>query len=100
MDINNIKFIQDFIRMSYDGYLQGWHERNGGNLSYRMKKEEVEEIKSLFTDNQGWLEIGTEVPGLANEYFLVTGSGKFFRNVILSPNENMGIIEIDNTGTK
>ena len=24
---------------------KGWHERNGGNLSYRIKPEEIEEIK-------------------------------------------------------
>ena len=28
--------------MANDGYLQGWHERNGGNLSYRLKTDEVE----------------------------------------------------------
>lgn len=30
-----------------------------------------------------WLPIGTEVPGLAGEFFLVTGSGKYFRNIIV-----------------
>ena len=28
--------------MANDGWEQGWHERNGGNLSYRVKPEEVE----------------------------------------------------------
>ena len=39
------EFVQGFIRMADDGWLQGWHERNGGNLSYRVKPEEVEMVK-------------------------------------------------------
>ena len=35
--------VKSFIRMANDGWLQGWHERNGGNLSYRMRESEVEE---------------------------------------------------------
>ena len=37
------KVLEDYIRMCYDGFLQGWHERNGGNLTYRMKAEEAED---------------------------------------------------------
>ena len=32
-----------------------------------------------------WQPIGTEVPGLAGEFFLVTGSGKYFRNIAVDP---------------
>ena len=46
MKILESKFVQGFIKMANDGYLQGWHERNGGNLSYRLKPEEVEMIPS------------------------------------------------------
>ena len=42
MKVLESKFVQGFIKMANDGYLQGWHERNGGNLSYRLKPEEVE----------------------------------------------------------
>ena len=45
MKILESKFVQGFIKMANDGYLQGWHERNGGNLSYRLKPEEVEMIR-------------------------------------------------------
>ena len=40
MKILETKFVQGFIKMANDGYLQGWHERNGGNLSYRLKAED------------------------------------------------------------
>ena len=46
-----------------------------------------------------WQPIGTEVPGLAGEFFLVTGTGKYFRNIIVDPEACLAIIEIDETGS-
>ena len=100
MNILEQDFIQGFIRMCSDGFAQGWHERNGGNLTYRMKDEDVKSVQSVFSYQREWEDIGAEVPKLANEYFLVTGSGKYFRNVELNPESNIGIVEIDETGTK
>lgn len=97
MSFLSADFVQGFIRMANDGWEQGWHERNGGNLSYRVKKEEAEQVKEYFQTKE-WQAIGTAVPQLAGEYFLVTGSGKFFRNVIISPEDAIGMIEIDTSG--
>ncbi|MFT4104562.1 MAG: rhamnulose-1-phosphate aldolase [Lacrimispora sp.] len=98
MRILDTEFVKGFIRLCDDGFHQNWHERNGGNLSYRIKPSEVEEIKEELTDENPWQPIGTTVKGLAGEYFMVTGSGKYFRNVILDPRANTCIIEIDETG--
>ncbi|SDH82217.1 rhamnulose-1-phosphate aldolase [Pseudobutyrivibrio sp. 49] len=100
MKITEVKFVEGFIRMANDGWEQGWHERNGGNLSYRMKDEDVAAVNEFLSEDGQWKEIGTEVPGLANEYFMVTGSGKYFRNVIIDPEDSIGIIKVDETGTK
>lgn len=100
MKVTDAKFVQGFIRMANDGWEQGWHERNGGNLTYRLKQEEVEEVASCLHENGEWREIGTSVPKLAGEYFLVTGSGKYFRNVILDPEDSIAIIELDTAGEK
>ncbi len=97
MKVLEAKFVEGFMRMANDGWEQGWHERNGGNLSYRIKPEEVESVKEEFNPGD-WREIGTEVKDLAGEYFLVTGSGKYFRNVIINPTDSIGIIEVDETG--
>lgn len=91
------KFVKGFIRMCDDGWNQGWHERNGGNLSYRVKPEEVELVKESFNAKE-WQPIGTSVPTLANEYFLVTGSGKYFRNVSIQPEDSICMIELDEKG--
>jgi len=91
------EFVQGFIRMANDGWELGWHERNGGNLSYRVKPEEVALVKENFQTKE-WQPIGTTVPALAGEYFLVTGSGKFFRNVIIKPEDSICMIELDEKG--
>lgn len=98
MKILDTKFVKGFVKMADDGFSQGWHERNGGNLSYRLKKEEVQEISSRLNDHSVWQPIGTSVPGLAGEFFLVTGSGKYFRNIIVDPEASIAIIELDEKG--
>ena len=87
MKVLDAEFVQGYIRMANDGWEQGWHERNGGNLTYRMKPEEVEMVKENFVPKE-WTPIGTSVPKLAGEYFMATGSGKYFRNVIIKPEDS------------
>ena len=98
MKILDAKFVQDFIKMADDGYQQGWHERNGGNLSYRIKPEEVEIIRNRLDEKGEWVPIGVSVPDLAGEFFMVTGTGKYFRNIIVDPEACLTIIEIDEKG--
>ncbi len=98
MKILDAEFVKGFIRLCDDGFKQNWHERNGGNLSYRIKPEEVESVKEELSFDAPWQPIGTTVTGLSGEYFMVTGSGKYFRNVILEPEVNSCIIEIDESG--
>jgi rhamnulose-1-phosphate aldolase len=94
------RLVRDFTKLCSDGYAQGWHERNGGNLSYRMRDAEVEEIRDLLDENAEWREIGTEVPDLKNEYFMMTGSGKYFRNVELDFEDNIAIIRVSEDGSR
>ena len=98
MKVLDSKFMRGFIKMADDGFQQGWHERNGGNLSYRLKDVEVEAIRARLNFNEEWIPIGTSVPGLAGEFFLVTGTGKYFRNIIVDPEACLAIIELDEKG--
>lgn len=98
MDILAAAFMKGFQRLAGDAFLKGWHERNGGNLTYRVRPEEVEAVRGSLHAATAWEPIGNEVPGLAGEYFLVTGSGKYMRNVPLAPEENAALIEIDAQG--
>jgi len=100
MKVLETAFAKGFIRMATDGWEQGWHERNGGNLSYRIKPEELEQVREELNTVGEWEDIGTSVPDLAGEYFLLTGTNKFFRNVSIDPADSLGIIEIDDKGKK
>ena len=98
MKVLDAKFAQGFCRMCVDGFYQGWHERNGGNLSYRIKPEEIESVKEELDESSEWKPIGTTVKDLAGEYFMVTGSGKYFRNVEIDPAANVCNIKVDDQG--
>ena len=53
MRVLDAEFVKGFMRMADDGWQQGWHERNGGNLSYRIKAEEIESVKEELTPANG-----------------------------------------------
>lgn len=97
MKVLDADFVRGFIHMADDGWLQGWHERNAGNISYRIRKWEVEAIREELTPGE-WKPIGVSVPKLAWEHFLITGAGKDFRNIKMHPEDCLCIIELDGTG--
>ena len=74
MGILDIQIIKNYIRMCSDGWEQGWHERNGGNLTYRMKPEETEECRRYFSFDRPWVNMGVQADNLKGEYFIATGS--------------------------
>ena len=90
--------MQEYIKMCDDAWLQGWHERNAGNLTYRMSEEEVEECEIYFDDDGEWVDMGVEARNLAGEFFITTGTGKFFRNVSLDAENCVGVLEISDEG--
>lgn len=98
MKVTEQKFVKDFIDLCQNGYDLGWHERNGGNLSYRVKEEEIASIQDLLDESTPMQPIGTSVPDLKNEYFLVTGSGKYFQNVKKDPDDSICLIHLDDKG--
>ena len=98
MKVLEAKCTKGFMQLAEDGWQHGYHERNGGNLSYRMKEEEVESIREDLDFSGVWKPIGATVPEVAGEFFMVTGSGKFFQNVMRDPEDSFCIAEIDEKG--
>lgn len=92
------KFFNEFVDMVDLCCKLGWNERNGGNMSYRIKSEDVEMISSEFLYDKSWNPIGVTVKNLANEYFLVTGSGRYFRYTKSEPENSVCIAQIDENG--
>ena len=78
-------FVKEIADITKNMYRQGWDERNGGNISYMIDEEFVKEYfpvdKVLRDIEMGF--VADEV--LRGKYFLVTGTGKYFKNVIKDP---------------
>lgn len=99
MGMLDIDIVKKYIRMADDGWHQGWHERNGGNLTYRLTDEEVAEMRPFFDETpRPWVDMGVTGENLAGSCFLSTGSGKFFRNVITAPEDSICVVEINDRG--
>jgi len=86
-------FVTAMVKATTDMWLKGWDERNGGNVSLRVLSEDLDPYRQSFTESRV-VAIGETVAELAGQYFLVTASGRFFRNVQLDPEENLGLIEV------
>ncbi len=92
-------FIRDMIKATGDMWRKGWDERNGGNISLRLLAEDVAPFRADFYEQPRCVELTQAAPDLANCWFLVTGSGKFFRNVELAPAENLVLLQLNDRGT-
>ncbi len=90
-------FLVEMVRTATNMYVHGWDERNGGNISLLLDQEEV----APYVDTNKVLRelpIGFCEPSLAGKYFLVTGTGKYFKNVQYDPACNLGLIRIGQCG--
>ena len=87
------------IRMATDGWLQGWHECHGGNISVRLTEEEGKEVRGDLRTDGAWVSLPDALPGIGGDFFLVTGSGKFMRNTEPDPEDSLGMIELNGAGS-
>lgn len=93
------QFVQQICKVSQAAYQQGWDERNGGNISVRLTPEEVQAFDDVATVHRV-IPLGFAVPSLAGQYFLVTGTGRYFRKLIDQPNLDLGLIRISKDGNQ
>ena len=85
------------VRTLTNLYRLGWDERNGGNLSYLLYDEDIEGY--LYTDKViREIPMSFDASKIKGKIFLVTGTGKYFKNVQYDPAENLGIIRISESG--
>ena len=90
-------FLVEMVRTTTNMYDHGWDERNGGNISYMLDEAQVAEyldVNAVIRD----IPTGFEAPALDGKYFIVTGTGKYFKNVQYDPACNLGIVRITDGG--
>ena len=75
-------------------YKHNWDERNGGNLSYILTKEE---IKELNIDENNIIKKYTydfDMSEIFGRYFIITKTGSYFKNMKKDPESNLGIVKV------
>ncbi len=96
-DILTAPFLIEMCKTTANMYRLGWDERNGGNVSYLIPEEEVKEyldVKKVIRR----IPTGFKAEALAGKYFIVTGTGKYFKNVESDPETNLGVLRISEDG--
>ena len=90
-------FLQEMCRTTANMYRLGWDERNGGNISMLLDENEVAEYLDI-THVLRTIPLGFDARALSGKIFIVTGTGKYFKNVELDPENNLGILRISENG--
>lgn len=96
-DILNAPFMTEMIRTAATMYDHGWDERNGGNISLMLEEEDIRD----YLDERNVLRViptGFTAPELDGKVFLVTGTGKYFKNIPYAPEVNLGIVRLKDRG--
>ncbi len=97
MNVLQAPFVEEMVKTTKNLYRLGWDERNGGNISYLLKEEEILPFLNP-TQVLRKIPMKFDATKLAGKYFIVTGSGKYFKNVCDAPSENLGILRVSENG--
>ena len=92
-DILTAPWMVEMIRTVTNMYDHGWDERNGGNISYLLDENEVGEYLNLNHVIRA-IPLGFDATAIIGKIFIVTGTGKYFKNVDGDPETNLGIVRI------
>lgn len=103
--IMNAPFVREMCRTTANMYRLGWDERNGGNISLLLDEREVAEYLDLnhtirTVPYMGVNEESFDVTPLLGKIFIVTGTGKYFKNVEGDPKTNLGVVRIAEKGVE
>ena len=98
-DILNAPFLIEMIRTTTNMYAHGWDERNGGNISMLLDETEVRKYLD-FPAIVRTIPTGFTALELNGKIFLVTGTGKYFKNVQYDPANNLGIVRLAKNGAE
>ena len=96
-NILNAPFVEEMRKTTANMYRLGWDERNGGNISCLLNEEEVYQYLDKNKVIRS-IPMGFDAASLVGKVFIVTGTGKYFKNVDEDPETNLGIVRIAEDG--
>ena len=80
-DIFTAPFVEEMKKTAANMYRLGWDERNGGNISCLLDEAEVGDYLDL-NHIIRTIPLGFDAAALIGKIFIVTGTGKYFKNVV------------------
>lgn len=96
-NVADAPFVKELSKTASNMYRLGWDERNGGNISMLLDEGELENYLDT-SEVKRTIPVDFDATELKGRYFLVTGTGKYFKNVESDPENNLGIIRIGADG--
>lgn len=101
-------YIHELCHVTYDMWNKGWDEYNGGNVSYRLTKDEAESLETdligtsyaYCSEDRKEVEVLDVPEHVQGEFILITASGSQFRTLCLQPEVDTGIIQLTPKGYK
>lgn len=93
------QYVKKICAITQASYEHGWDERNGGNISVRLTEAELSNYSDI-SEVKNTFDLGFAAPQIAGQSFLVTGTGRYFRNVTTQPTRDLGLVRISADGNK
>lgn len=94
--IGGASFIKEITDAAGNMYRLGWDERNSGNISCLLTEKEARTFEALPVKHS--FPTRCDASALAGRLLVVTGAGKYFKNLAALPSESLGIIRINGSG--
>ena len=91
-------FMKEYVATLLNMYRLGWDERNGGNLSYLLTEDDLKDYLDL-NHVEREIPTGFIAKELIGKYFIITGTGKYFKNAGTNTENDIGIVRIAKDGT-
>ena len=98
-DIMTAPFLREICETASNMYRLGWDERNGGNISVLLDEAEAAEYLDMDRVLRR-VPTGFDAKALAGRLFIVTGTGKYFKNIAKQPEKDLGVIRISADGSE
>ena len=93
----NSEIVVEITRIATEMYRHGWDERNSGNISILLNEDQLPENREPLRTIPLNFKI-SDKGRLAGKCFLVTGTGKYFKNMQYAPERDLGVIRISEDG--
>lgn len=96
-EMTDAPFINELKDIASNMYRMGWNERNGGNISLRIDESQAAKYIDINHVDR-LIPLDFDAAKASGQYYLVTGTGKYFKNIASDPLNNLGLARVTEDG--